>query len=219
MSSEDIIHGSELCIDEEKPLVPLSLIDPSAAVLDPIEYGMGFQRGELNEFVTSAANLMSLQQDIADAFNNRKWTLAPAGEHLQYLAELWWKNRHCPPDQRERYIPLEKGLLKSTAGRTFYPYNFYRVSSFPIYTIDGTLTQSGTTRVWSAIPPYVWLVVASIFLNEHFSATPVHLCYDKYRILTVYDMAREPLPHVFISSLPQPQRVPPCVEKVEEAQK
>ncbi|KAG6874170.1 hypothetical protein C0993_000781 [Termitomyces sp. T159_Od127] len=227
MPLEDIVHVSQLYIDEKKPVVSLSLIDPSAKIvgkylhdmlsssswynkqLDLIEYGMGFQRGELNDTV---------QQDMADAFNDYKWTLAPEEEHLQYLAELWWKNLQCPPDQRERHIPLEKGLRKSRSGRTFYSYNFYRVDSFPIYTIDGTLTQSGTTRVWSAIPPYIWLVVASTFLREHFSAVPVHLCWDKHRLRVVYDMMRKPLPGVFISSLPQPQRRPPYVENVEEAQ-
>lgn len=68
--------------------------------LDPVEYGMGFKRGETNKFVGSKANKLTckvtlplyypfstiralyiVQKDMAKAFDNKKWTLVPEEEH------------------------------------------------------------------------------------------------------------------------------------------
>ncbi|KAG6899143.1 hypothetical protein C0993_000284 [Termitomyces sp. T159_Od127] len=218
MPSKHIVHASQLYIDKRDSLCALPLINPTAIVLDPIEYGMGFQRGEMNEFVGSDANKITLQRDMAEAFDNNKWSLVPEQQHLEYLVQLWYDNLHCPVDERARYIPLKKGLRVSKSGRTFYPYSLYRLDSFPIYTVDGTLTQSGATRVWSSIPPYIWLVAASIFLHGQYLHVPGHLCSQKWRLRVVYDMARCPMPRTFIDRLPQPQRPTPYVREVEDAQ-
>ena len=81
MPSKDIVNSSQLYIDEKKTVFAFTLLLPSATIvgkplhdmlsksnswydkqLDPVEYGMGFQRGETNEFVESGANRITCEQ-------------------------------------------------------------------------------------------------------------------------------------------------------------
>ena len=54
-----------------------------------------------------------VQEDMAAAFGNEKWTLVPEFEHLDYLLQLWRDNLRRAPDQRERYIPVGNFLCPS----------------------------------------------------------------------------------------------------------
>ncbi|KAH0588237.1 hypothetical protein H2248_006949 [Termitomyces sp. 'cryptogamus'] len=219
MPSRKILQTWDLCIEKSDSVYTVKPLSRDAMMLDPIEYGMGFERGELNAFIDSKANEITLQEDMSRALDDEKWVLAPESEHLKYLAQLWRENLLCAPTRRQRYIPPQEDLGKSRSGCTLYPYSFFRLESYNIYHLDGTLVQNGA-RVWSSIPPYIWLVLTGCFIqcDGRYSDLPAHLTSQKSILRDVMFLVQVRIPYSFITSRPQPDRPDPNGKEVEEAQ-
>ncbi|KAG5726611.1 hypothetical protein E4T56_gene5586 [Termitomyces sp. T112] len=218
MPSKDILQTWDLCIEQSDWIYAVKPLSRDAVMLDPVEYGMGFERGELDAFIESQANEILLQEGMDKAFDDGKWVLVPEPEHLKYLVQLWSDNLFCAPDLRERYIPPQEDLGKSRSGCTLYPYNFVRLESYNIYHLDGTLVQNGT-RVWSSIPPYIWVVVSGCFVqcDGQDSDLPAYLTPQISSLRDVDDMLQAPISYCFITSRPEPDRPDPIREEVDEA--
>ncbi|KAH0588225.1 hypothetical protein H2248_006937 [Termitomyces sp. 'cryptogamus'] len=219
MPSRNILQTWDLCIVKSDLVYTVKQpLGRDAVMLDPIEYGMGFERGELNAFIDSKANEITLQEDMSRALDDEKWVLVPELEHLKYLVQLWSDNLLCAPDSRKRYIPPQEDLGKSRSGCTLYPYSFFRLESYNIYHLDGTLVQNGT-RVWSSIPPYVWLVLGGCFVqcDGHSSDLPEYLTPQISRLRDVDELVQAPLSYCFITSRPEPDRPDPIREEIDEA--
>ncbi|KAG5730421.1 hypothetical protein E4T56_gene18066, partial [Termitomyces sp. T112] len=105
MPSKGILQTRDLYIEKRDLVCTGKPLSRDAVMLDPVEYGMGFERGELNAFIDSKANEITLQEDMGTAFHDGKWVLVPELEHLKYLAQLWRENLLCAPTRRQRYIP------------------------------------------------------------------------------------------------------------------
>ncbi|KAG5729739.1 hypothetical protein E4T56_gene1022 [Termitomyces sp. T112] len=218
MPSKDILQTWDLCIEQSDWIYAVKPLSRDAVMLDPVEYGMGFERGELDAFIDSQANEVLLQEGMDKAFDDGKWVLVPESEHLKYLVQLWSDNLLCAPSLRERYIPPQEDLGKSRSGCTLYPYSFFRLESYNIYHLDGTLVQNGA-RVWSSIPPYIWLVIGGCFVqcDGQDSDLPACLTPQKSRLRDVDDMLQVRVPYSFITSRPEPDRPDPIREEVDEA--
>ncbi|KAG5349907.1 hypothetical protein C0989_001317 [Termitomyces sp. Mn162] len=62
MPSKDILQTWDLCIEQSDWIYAVKPLSRDAVMLDPVEYGMGFERGELDAFIESQANEVLREQ-------------------------------------------------------------------------------------------------------------------------------------------------------------
>ncbi|KAJ7602879.1 hypothetical protein DFH06DRAFT_1488478 [Mycena polygramma] len=185
------------------------------AFYDPIECGMGFNRGELDEFVESKGNTLEVAEDVLDALENGDWVLIPEEEHVRAIIRLWSNNAKCKTlEERERYSPSQDNF--EVDGVIHYTYRLWHVPSLCMVGPNQQGLESGTARVSSSIPPYFWAVYASLFALDHSKDLPAKLFLSFTRLLTLVDDSS--VLRAFLAVEPRHAR-PKCLCTEEEEEK
>ncbi|KAH0588235.1 hypothetical protein H2248_006947 [Termitomyces sp. 'cryptogamus'] len=101
--------------------------------------------------------------------------------------------------QAQTDVHLRHDLLRRSKGTLDNPglvVLFIRTASYGsshttyiYHRLDGTLVENGA-RVWSSIPPYIWLVINGHlnFMRSDYCKLPKHLTPQKFKLLFVEDM-------------------------------
>ncbi|KAJ7134577.1 hypothetical protein C8R44DRAFT_770865 [Mycena epipterygia] len=198
-------------------------------VFDCIEHGMGFKRGELEEFVDSEANVLEMREDLIEACRNGEWVLVPEEEDLSDIIRLWNTNTKCKTALDERknisrcfsahgQISQPQGSLTKDGDITRYIYRLWHLPSLCIIGPDGKRTEPGVLRVSSTIPPYLWAVYASFFSFDHSAVFPLSSARIFHLLYTIHVIIEMPtIPRVFLDSGNQHKRPKCwCIEDEEE---
>ncbi|KAJ6515168.1 hypothetical protein C8R47DRAFT_1090275 [Mycena vitilis] len=206
---------SQLRISPTSPgtTIPFTMSANFEDFYDPIEYGMGFNRGELDEFVKSTANLLEVPEDVLEALESGDWVLSPEEEHVRSITRLWSNNSKCTTlEERTRYPPSQDNSVDGVAR---YTYRLWHVPSLRMVGPNEQRLESGTAHVSSSIPPYLWVVYASVFVSNHRRQLPARL---SRALTTLYlRLTESPLPRAFLTlELDHERPKFLCKEEVEE---